>query len=155
MRILQLILLIFALVGCSKSDKQADSKANPPSLETAAADFKNRVESLKTTKLENAVFADVRHDVARTNSITAPLKAQVWAKKIVGDGSSPRTVWDVTINASYRDGQWSYDNCVGKMVTGPEVIEFEENSTAIQSAYDFIKALRLKHDDEIHFEQFK
>jgi hypothetical protein len=154
MKTLLLLLLFAVLAGCNKSDKPADPKANPSALETAAADFKARVEALKTAKIENGVFAEVRHDVIRTNSITSPLKAQVWVKRIVRHDSGP-TIDDVTIYASYQEGEWHYDRCEGKMRTGNEVIDWDENSTAIHSAYDFIKALRLKHDDELHFPQFK
>lgn len=154
MKILHLLLAVVTLVSCSKSDKQADAKTHPDTLDGAAADFKARVETLTTTKIEGAAFADVRHDIVRTNSVTAPLKAQVWVKKIRQHESGPPTIDDVTLYASYQNGGWHYDKCVGKMTTGGDVVDYEENSTAIHAAYIYVKTLRLKHDDELHYEQF-
>ena len=153
MKILQLLLLVVTLVGCSKTEKAADSKANPHSLETAADDFKIRVEGMKATKLENAVFADVRHDVARTNSVTSPLKAEVSAKQIIKKRDGSFTIYDVQIFAEYRDNQWHYERFAGKVVDNGAETDIRGDSTQLRSAYDFVKALRLRHDD-IGFEQF-
>lgn len=153
MRLLYLLLTIIVVVGCNKSEKQANLKANPPTLETAAEDFKTRVEALKATKLENAVFADVRHDVSRTNSITSPLKAEVQAKQIIKKDDGAFTIYDLQIFAAYRDNQWHYERFSGKLIKGGAETEIRGDSTQLRSAYDFVKALRLRHDD-IGFEQF-
>lgn len=144
-----------ALLGigaCSKSDR-SDAGTKPPALETAAADFKARVGVLKTTKIENAVFADVSHDVVRTNSITSPLKAEVSAKRIIKKDDGTYTIYDLKVFAEYRDNAWQYERYTGKMIDDGTEFEIHGDATKLHSAYDIVKALRLKHED-IGFEQF-
>jgi hypothetical protein len=75
----------------------------PEGWDSAAADFKQRVEDFKNTHLDGVAFSDGQHDVVRTNSITSPLKAQVTVKKTVNLDAG-QSAYQVTIYALSRRG---------------------------------------------------
>jgi hypothetical protein len=138
-------LCLFILAACHKSEKGPEQK-DAQRLDAAASDFKGRVERLASWKNEAAVFSDIKHDVIRTNSMTSPLKAEVTAKETITVNGKP-SVYDLTLFAVFKDGEWRYDRCKGRLTTDGQEIKIDETSFKINSVYDLVDALRLKHDD--------
>lgn len=152
MRAIILSFALFGLCGCEKPEKREAKQIDATgsrTTESAAADFKKRVEDLKNAKLDGSVFSEVKHDVVRTNSITSPLKAQVSFKQTSTVETEP-SVYDITLYAHFTEGAWHYDRVKGTLKTQGAEIEIEGDSFKIQSAYCYVKILRLKHDDWRH-----
>lgn len=96
-------------------------QARLPSATTAAAAVAERdpvkqLDSLINTRSEPSGFKfyNVKYDVEKTNSLTAPYTAVITGTHIWNENEKPKQMKKFVLYAEYRNGEWCYSRSEGQ-----------------------------------------